>query len=175
MTTMSHFLLFINKCRYSSVCVLMGRWAGRLVFLAGALFQSVETSFGAHTSSYSVRAGAVSMGVKWSWERDWPQSSTRNAMCVYRNNEAHSHNHCWRGEAIIIECYDCVCLTCSACKAHAPYYIVICSCLAVPFMTHYLINSTIFRKKLLKFKMYVLLSFCWKHFSCQEELNEIVS
>jgi len=134
-------LLFINKCRYSSVCVVTRMWAGRLDSkgcFSGrgkkpSLFQSVETSFGAHLSSYSVRILGCLHGCKAVREWDWPQSLTRKAVCVYRNNEAHSHNHCWRGEAIIIECYYCVCLIYSACKAHAPHYIVICSCLAVPF------------------------------------------
>jgi len=140
-------------------------WAGRLDSrgcFSGrgkrpSLFQSVETSFGAHSSSYSVLIVGCLHGCKAVREWDGPQSLTRKAACVYRNNEAHLQNHCWRGEAIIIECYDCVCLIYSACKAHAPHYIVICSCLAVPFLTHYLINGTIFRKKLLKFKMCVLL------------------
>jgi hypothetical protein len=58
---------------------------------------------------------------------------TRQAMNVYLNIEARSRNHCCHGKAIGITYCKCVCVclsVCSlsypACKAHAPYYIVIC-------------------------------------------------
>jgi hypothetical protein len=45
-----------------------------------------------------------------------------------RKDEARSRNHCCRGKALIIKHYAYVfsSLSYPACKAHAPYYIVIC-------------------------------------------------
>jgi hypothetical protein len=48
--------------------------------------------------------------------------------CTYKRKiEARSRNHCCRGKETSITHSDCVCsLSYPACKAHAPYYIVIC-------------------------------------------------
>ena len=48
-------------------------------------------------------------------------------MCVYRNTETRSRNHCRLGKAISITYSKCVCsLSYPTCKAHVLYYIVIC-------------------------------------------------
>jgi hypothetical protein len=53
----------------------------------------------------------------------------QDRQCAYKRNiEAHARNHCCRGKEISITYCECVSVSLSypACKAHAPYYIVIC-------------------------------------------------
>ena len=55
------------------------------------------------------------------------QLETRQATYLQRNSQARSCNHCCCGKAESITYSECVCsLTYPACKAHAPYFIVIC-------------------------------------------------
>jgi hypothetical protein len=88
-------------------------------------------------------------------------------MYVQRKSEARSRNHFCRGKAINITYSECVSsLNHPACKAHAPYYIVICGLSgSTVFFPHDLINGTIFGKKVIENKMCVLI-FCtiffWK-------------
>jgi hypothetical protein len=72
-------------------------------------------------------------------------------MYVSHNIEVRSRNHSFRGKAIIITYSECVsCLSYLTCKAHAPYYIVICGLPGI--FPHYLINGIIFWNNLLKIK-----------------------
>jgi hypothetical protein len=61
----------------------------------------------------------------------------------------------------------CVCsLSYPACKAHAPYYIVICGLWLHQIFRHYLLNGTIFGKTLLNMKgVLFIYSFNLKHLS----------
>jgi hypothetical protein len=68
---------------------------------------------------------------------------TREAMCVQRNSEARSCNHCCNGKSVNITLFS---LRYPACNAHAPY----CDLWPVRLcyiFTHYLVNSTIFGEK----------------------------
>jgi hypothetical protein len=42
------------------------------------------------------------------WDRKWQEAITRQPLYVYRNTEAHSHNHCRRVKAISITYSECV-------------------------------------------------------------------
>ena len=86
---------------------------------------------------------------------------TRQTLYVYCNIEGRSRNHCCRGKAIRTKYYVCACvcvgggggLNHPACKAHAPYYIVICGLSGSnTLLPHYLINNTIFGNKSLDIK-----------------------
>jgi len=90
-------------------------------------------------------------------------------MYIESNNEAPSHYHCCRGRAINVTYSECVCL-CSclsytAFKVHAPYYIVICGLSGCTIcFPHYLMPGTTFGKKFIRYKMCVLISsriFLW--------------
>ena len=72
-----------------------------------------------------------------------------------RNIKARSRYDCCRGKAISIKYYDSmsVFLRYPACKAHAPYFIVICGLSgSTIFFPHYLTKGTIFGRKLLNIK-----------------------
>jgi len=95
-----------------------------------------------------------------------------------RNMEARSYNRCCSGKTISIIYCECVFrLSYPACNVYAPY------CHLWParlygIFAHYLINDTIFAKKLLDTKWWDLIFstiFCRKHFSLWEELSEIWS
>jgi hypothetical protein len=74
--------------------------------------------------------------------------------CTYKNNtEMRSRNHCWSGRGIGITYSECVSVTLSSSKAHAPYYNVICENFWVyHIFPHYLISGKIVEKKLLNAK-----------------------
>jgi len=78
-------------------------------------------------------------------------SKTGSVRTVQRNTEKRLRNHRYRGKTPIIITYsECmfVALGYPACKAHAPYYIVICGLpRSTIFPPHYLINGTTFGKK----------------------------
>jgi hypothetical protein len=69
---------------------------------------------------------------------------TRQAVNVTHNTEERSRNHCCCGKAISITYSS---HSYPACKAHAPYYIVICRLWLYHVFPHYLINGTIFGKR----------------------------
>jgi len=82
-------------------------------------------------------------------------SITRQTMYMRRNIEARSCNYCYSGKAILITYSECVSV--ALCTHHAMRMrgIVICgfSGCTVFFVSHYLINGTIFgKKKLLNIK-----------------------
>ena len=84
---------------------------------------------------------------------------------ILRNIEAYWFNHCCSGKAISITQLECVCI-CSvsypACNAQAPYY-HLCPAPLYNIFPHYLINGTIFEKKLLNTKC--VLWFSLQHLS----------
>ena len=92
---------------------------------------------------------------------------TTHALCVYRNNEARSRNHCCRGKATGVNIFwVCVCSLChSARKAHEPY----CHLWSVRLyhiFPRYFINGTIFGKHVMECKLCVLVfcaAFIWNH------------
>jgi hypothetical protein len=71
---------------------------------------------------------------------------TKQAVCVWRNIEARSRNHCYRGKAISLIYSECVCsLSYPACTA-------LCHLRSVRLyniFSHYLKNGTVFEKKML--------------------------
>ena len=83
------------------------------------------------------------------FEKEWQCNTT----------EARSRNHCCCGKAVSVTCTVCMCvcrLSYPACKAHGPYYIVICGTL---------IHTAWFsEEKLIEYKMRVLIlskTFSW--------------
>ena len=70
------------------------------------------------------------------------------------NNTVSSRNHPYCGKAVLHILSVCVCsLSHSACKAHAPYYIVICGpSSSTMFFPHYLTKGLIFVNTLLNIK-----------------------
>jgi hypothetical protein len=73
---------------------------------------------------------------------------TRQAMYAYRNIDARSWNHYCRGKAALHILCVCVCV-CSfsypACKAHAPYYIVICLLYgSITFISHSISQKAVY-------------------------------
>jgi len=75
-------------------------------------------------------------------------------MYYKRNTQSRSRNHCCRGKAIIITYTECVFRRLGFQHANRTRLLMLSvSCLALPlFIPHYLINSTIFGKKLLTIK-----------------------
>jgi len=71
--------------------------------------------------------------------------------------------------------WDCVCsLRYSACKAHTPYYIVICGLSGSTILFHIITYWHQLQKKLLnKCLFWLICNFCLKHFSFQEGLSKI--
>ena len=67
-----------------------------------------------------------------------PYQVYKDRQCKYkRNTEARYRNHCYRGSAISITHSEYVCgLSYPACKAHAPYYIAICSASGSTIFSH---------------------------------------
>jgi hypothetical protein len=78
--------------------------------------------------------------------------STRQAMCVERNTEVHSHNHNCRGKATSITYSEYVCVALLIQHTKHMYHM-----LSVAYFPHYLINSTVFGEKLLNIKMLLLI------------------
>ena len=84
---------------------------------------------------------------------------TRMAMYLYCNIEACSSNHCGNGKTMSITYSESVCsLRFPARNAHAPYC-PLCSAMLYNIFPHYLINGTIFGKKVIEHKMCLLISF----------------
>jgi hypothetical protein len=97
-------------------------------------------------------------------------------MYVKRNNKARSRNHRSRGKARSITCFECVCsLTYPACNAHAPY-LHLWPARIYNIFPRYLINGTIFRKRVIEHKM--CFDFPWnfrlKVFSFKEQFSTSV-
>jgi len=84
----------------------------------------------------------------WSRSRPWHASEIVSFLVGLKTYQHHGINvnsgafaYCCRGEAIIIECVGvCLCsLSYPPCKAHAPYYFVICG-LSVPYHIFHIIS-----------------------------------
>jgi hypothetical protein len=92
---------------------------------------------------------------------DTLKEKTRQAIYsyVYRNIEARSRNHCCHGNAVRMKNYESVysCLRYAACKAHAPYYIFICSLSGSTIFFHISHKRHEFREKIIEHKMCVLI------------------
>jgi hypothetical protein len=93
-------------------------------------------------------------------------------MYVRHDSEARSRNHCCRGKAISIKYYECVSVFLFFLRR------IILSCvawLALPYFSTSSHKQYDFRKKVIKHKMCVFISYiCLKHFSFWEEFSEIV-
>jgi hypothetical protein len=88
---------------------------------------------------------------------------------MYVNHiEARSRNHCCRGKVVSITYSECLCGSVFVCvcvcsliyrefKAHARIILSSLSCPALQYSPHYLINGTIFGKKVLEHEMYILI------------------
>ena len=85
---------------------------------------------------------------------------TRLATCAKRNIEATSHNHCYSGGAIRVKYYECVFVTLVIQHSKRLIRIVLLTvtCLAYNILQHYLINGTIFGKRLLNIKCVLIFS-----------------
>ena len=109
------------------------------------------------------------------WERKWNQDRP----CTYkRNNEVLSRNSFCRGKALTITYFECVCSrSYPACKERAQYCIVVCDLSgSVTFFPHFLINGTIFGKRLnIKRVFWLFLQLCLKYFSVWRIQREIVT
>ena len=85
--------------------------------------------------------------------RQCTQTPTREALNVQRNIEARLFNHCCSGKAMRITRPVCVCsLRYPACNVQAPYY-QLWSASLYNIFPHYLINDTIFGKKVIEHKI----------------------
>jgi len=80
------------------------------------------------------------------------QSKTRTQCGYKRNNEARSRNHCYRGKAISIRYSECVSVALFSQHAKCMLRIMLSfvACLAVPYISYYLINGMTFGRKLQK-------------------------
>jgi len=86
---------------------------------------------------------------------------TGYAMNIFRNIEARLYNRCWSGKARSITYSECVCVcvcvfAALVISAHAPYC-HLCPAPLYNIFPHYLINGTIFEKKVTEHKMCVLI------------------
>ena len=78
---------------------------------------------------------------------------TSQTMCVLRNNEAHSCNHCCGGQARSVAYSECefVTLSIQRCNAHAQFF-NLCPAQLYNIFTHHLTNGVDFEKKVIEHK-----------------------
>ena len=96
------------------------------------------SSYRAWTLAYQPTCSDYDIRVHGNW--------TRETLCIWRNIEARSRNHCCRGKAIRITYSECV-RGYPTCKAHSPYYVVMQGLPgSTTFLRHNLINGTMFGK-----------------------------
>ena len=97
-----------------------------------------------------------------------PYQVYKDRHCKYkRNTEARYRNHCYRGSAISIRHFEDICgHSYPACKAHTPYYVVICGVSGCTIIFGIILQTARFwGKKLLKHKKCVFVfstSSVWK-------------
>ena len=88
---------------------------------------------------------------EWTWPV-FEGFNTRQAICVWHNAEAHFCNHCCSGKAISITYPECVFVTLGVQHAMRLRHVVMWTAPLYCIFPNYLINGTIFRKKLLNTK-----------------------
>jgi len=108
--------------------------------------------------------------------RNLKTMKTRQAICIYRNIEARSHFHCYRGKAMRFTYSEFVSVALVIQHTKCMRCIVIWPLWIYNIFPHYLINGTIFGKKMKRYWTEMcfdfIYNFCPKHCSLQEELSK---
>jgi hypothetical protein len=99
--------------------------------------------------------------------------------CTYHcNTEVHYRNHCCHPERISIIYSECVSVALVIQQAQCTLIILsFVACLTLTYFSHYLINGTSFRKKVIEHKLFYdfLYNCCLKCFSLYKQLTKILS
>jgi hypothetical protein len=121
-----------------------------------------------HTACIAIWVGSVPQLV-WTWlQRE------QDRKCTYKRNiEAHSHNHCYRGKAVLHILNVCVALVIQHATHMCQYYTVICGLSGSIKFFHSISWRHDFQKNVIEHNACVLFSlqFLSKHFPFWEELS----